>query len=85
MKYYSEPARLSEGFAEPDDEVFVRRSAIDPMVWYCLAGNQGDLSSLLCPGRIRAVKRYAEEHLSFGEPIRWVRRDPDTWEMVFVD
>ncbi len=85
MNYGYEPADLAAGFAEPDDEVLIRRSAIDSTVWYCVAGNAHDLSSLTNPGRIRAVKRYAETHLSFGQPIRWVRRDPDTWEMVFVD
>lgn len=86
VKYYSEPARrLSEGFADPEDEVLIHRSAIDSTVWYCVSGQQGDISILTCPGRIRAVKRYVEACLSFGEPIRWVRRDPNTWEMVFVD
>jgi len=74
--------------ASPQDwepEVTVCRSRLDPTVWYCVAGTVGDISSLECPGRLRAVKRYAEENCSFDEEVRWVRRDRDTWVMEFVD
>lgn len=69
----------------PEEVVMVRRSQLDPTVWFCVASNvNADISSLLYPGRLRAVKRYAEQRFSDDEAIRWVRRDIDTWVMEFV-
>lgn len=69
----------------PEEVVMVRRSDLDPNVWYCVAANMnGDISSLLSPGRLRAVKRYAEQRFSDGEEFRWVRQNIDTWVMEFV-
>lgn len=64
----------------------VRRSKIDADVWYCTAVDMAaDLTSLEAPGRIRAVKRYAEGEFSEGRKVRWRRLDPDTWVMDFCD
>ncbi|WP_193606152.1 hypothetical protein [Mycobacteroides abscessus] len=69
----------------PDEMVMVRRSYLDPDIWYCVApGMHTDISSLFSPGRIRAVKRYAEETFGGDDSFRWVRKDVDTWVMEFV-
>lgn len=61
------------------------RSTLDSEVWVCVPTEiTSDISSLLSPGRIRAVKRFAEREFSEGEPILWVRLDEDTWEMRFA-
>lgn len=87
-KRYREEVRVMDAYRnrdEPDSVVFVRRSHLDPTVWYCVAANMSaDISSLMCPGRLRAVKRYAEARFGDEEPFRWVRRDVDTWAMEFI-
>ncbi len=70
---------------EPAETVMVRRSYLDPHVWYCVGANiSADISSLICPGRLRAVKHYAEQRFGDEEEFRWVRQDRDTWVMEFV-
>lgn len=55
----------------PDEDVLVRRSGIDLDVWVCVATEVGggDMSSLLSPGRVRAVKRFAEREFANGYPM----------------
>lgn len=68
-----------------DDEpvVFVRRSRIDPTVWYCIGfdGTVGDQSDWECPGRLRLVKEHAAESHGCGADVRWERVDRDTYQM----
>lgn len=76
-----------ESTLPPDPDILVMRSRLDPDVWVCVPSKfvGATTADLLCPGRLRAVKRFAEDRFGDGEPVRWERRDPDTWEMVFVD
>lgn len=60
----------------------VRRSGLDPDVWYCVTFNYDtDQSDWEIPGRVRAVKQYAAEKYGGGTPVRWLREDNDTWLM----
>lgn len=69
--------------ADLDAVILVCRSHLDPDVWVCVPTNMvaTDHASLLSPGRLRAVKRHAEACYGNDEPVRWTRRDHDTWVM----
>lgn len=62
--------------------IVIFRSKLDPDVWVPLT-EDGDLSNFESPGRIRAVKRWCEDHphVRGATSLRWVRVDEDTWSL----
>lgn len=61
---------------EPDDEVAVRRSDLDPSVWVPITLGFGDQSCFLHAGGMRAVKAWAERRYGV---TTWRRVDRHEW------
>lgn len=62
-----------------EDAWYVARSRLDRRVWVAMPVGFGDQSAWLCPGTLRAVKRY----VAHGDDVRWERVSADLWKAVW--